>query len=410
MNNASDNQPGTPSLSFDSSTAERRRFPRTNSPSKIAIVDDEPVNVKIVRKHLQIAGYSSFITTTDSKEAIALLTREQPDVVLLDVMMPDVDGIQILQAIRANPKMQLTPVLILTASTDSETKLKALNAGATDFLAKPVDPSDLLPRIRNSLIVKAHHDHLANYSEQLEREVQLRTFELEISRKQVIHCLARAAENRDDNTGRHVLRVGRYASILARELGFDDEAATVLGLAAQLHDVGKIGLPDAVLLKKGKLTEEEYDIVKRHCDIGHAIVQPVPADDEAVSPISPDSAATQAPQPSRHLLLEMAARIAWTHHERWDGTGYPRGLKGNDIPIEGRITSVADVFDALSSSRPYKPAYPPTQCFTMMAEGRGTQFDPAVLDALMRRADDIIRIQQEQADALPAAAASSKAA
>lgn len=358
--------------------------------------------MKIVRKHLQIAGYSNFITTTDSKDAIALLQRELPDVVLLDVMMPDVDGIQILQAIRASPTMQLTPVLILTASTDAETKLKALNAGASDFLAKPVDPSDLLPRIRNALIVKAHHDHLANYSEQLEREVQLRTMELEMSHRQVVHCLARAAENRDDNTGRHVLRVGRYASILARELGFDEEGAATLGLAAQLHDVGKIGLPDSVLLKKGKLTDEEYEIVKRHCHIGHAIVQPVPTDDGGVSSIAPDSAAVQTPQPSRHLLLEMAARIALTHHERWDGTGYPRGLAGEAIPIEGRITSVADVFDALSSSRPYKPAYPPEKCFAIMAEGNGTQFDPKILAALMRRRAEVVRIQQEHADTIPA--------
>jgi putative two-component system response regulator len=173
--------------------------------------------------------------------------------------------------------------------------------------------------------------------------------------------------------------VGSYCEILARELGFDENAARMLGLAAQLHDVGKIGLPDSVLLKQGKLTPAEYDVVKRHCDIGLAIVRPM------------DGA-------NSHLLLDMAARIAHCHHERWDGTGYPRGLAGAAIPIEARITSVADVFDALSRSRPYKPAFPIERCMAMLEEGRNTQFDPAVLDAIVRRSDDVIEIASKRAD------------
>jgi putative two-component system response regulator len=347
--------------------------------ARIAIVDDARINIQFVRRHLQNAGYTNFVTTTDSTQTMALLQAERPDVVLLDIMMPQVDGIQILQWVRGDPALHLTPVLILTASTDTETKLRALQAGATDFLAKPVDPSDLLPRIRNALIVKAHQDHLASYSEELERQVRLRTAELEASRLQVVHCLARAAEFRDDITGAHVLRVGSYCEILARELGFDENAARMLGLAAQLHDVGKIGLPDSVLLKQGKLTPAEYDVVKRHCDIGLAIVRPM------------DGA-------NSHLLLDMAARIAHCHHERWDGTGYPRGLAGAAIPIEARITSVADVFDALSRSRPYKPAFPIERCMAMLEEGRNTQFDPAVLDAIVRRSDDVIEIASKRAD------------
>jgi putative two-component system response regulator len=341
--------------------------------ARIAIVDDERINIQFALRHLQNAGYENVVTTTDSTNAMAMFRAERPDVVLLDIVMPQVDGIEILESVRGDAVLRLTPVLILTASTDVQTKLRALHAGATDFLAKPVDPSDLLPRIRNALIVKAHQDHLARYSEELERQVRLRTAELEASRLQVVHCLARAAEFRDDITGAHVLRVGRYCEVLAGELGFDENGARMLGLAAQLHDVGKIGLPDSVLLKKGKLTEAEYETVKRHCEIGLAIVRPM------------DGA-------NSHLLLEMAARIAHCHHERWDGTGYPRGLSGAAIPIEARITSVADVFDALSHSRPYKPAFSMDRCMAMLEEGRSRQFDPAVLDAMARRSDEIVEI------------------
>jgi putative two-component system response regulator len=286
--------------------------------------------------------------------------------------------------------------LILTASTDSETKIMALQAGATDFLPKPVDANDLVPRIRNALIVKAHHDHLSRYSEHLEEQVRIRTAELEVSRLQVIQCLARAAEYRDDTTGRHVMRVGKYVGVLAREIGFPDSEIDMLCLAAQLHDVGKIGLPDGILLKPGKLTPEEYAIVKSHCDIGFRIVQPLDENDLRTMKMYYDSSAG-----GESPLLTLAGRIAHTHHERWDGKGYPRGLAGESIPIEGRITSVADVFDALTTSRPYKDAYTPEKALAIMEEGRGSQFDPNVLDALLRRMPEILAIHGEHSD-LPA--------
>jgi putative two-component system response regulator len=363
--------------------------------AKIAIIDDEPINIKVARKYLQGVGYREFITTTESVTAMQLISREKPDVVLLDVMMPQVDGIQILQAIRADPALAHIPVLILTASTDSDTKRRALESGATDFLAKPVDPSDLIPRIRNALIVKAHHDHLSRYSEQLERQVRLRTVELEASRLQVIHCLARAAEYRDDTTGRHVIRVGRYTTLLARELGFADTDAEMLGLAAQLHDVGKIGLPDAILLKPGPLLPEEFTIVKRHCEIGHGIVQPLQDEDWHALKTCADSGLASA---GENTILLTAARIALTHHEKWDGSGYPRGLSREAIPVEGRITAVADVFDALTSARSYKPAMPPELAVQTMEKGRSAHFDPNILDAMLRRLDDFLKVLAEQAD------------
>jgi putative two-component system response regulator len=367
------------------------------STARVAIVDDEPINIKVARKYLQAAGYSHFITTTDSTTALALLAAERPDVVLLDIMMPEVDGIQVLSAIRAHKDLCHLPVLILTASTDAQTKSRALNAGATDFLPKPFDPSDLLPRIRNALTVKAHHDHLERYSEDLERQVRARTIELELSRLQVVYCLARAAEYRDDTTGRHVIRVGRYAGRLAREIGFSQVDAATLGLAAQLHDVGKIGLPDSILLKPASLTPEEYEIVKKHCDIGQHIVQPL-SDTEWKSLRQCSETDFSVNTPSGDPLLVMIANIARSHHERWDGTGYPRHLKGEQIPLESRITSVADVFDALTTRRPYKPAFEIPKVMEMIAQGRGTQFDPQVVDALTRCLDDILLIRKEQAD------------
>ena len=365
--------------------------------AKIAIVDDEPINIKIVRKHLQVAGYQNFVTTSDAPAAAGMILREQPDVVLLDVMMPQVDGIQILRAIRADEQVRHIPVLILTASTDDRTKLSALNAGATDFLAKPVDPNDLAPRIRNALVVKAHHDHLANYSVQLERQVQLRTAELECSWLHVVHGLARAGEYRDDTTGRHVIRVSRYAMALSRELGFDDSTVRMLGTAALLHDVGKIGLPDAILLKPGPLEPAERSIMQRHCEIGGRIIESDGEDKLKEINLVDLASATRQP------LLDLAHSIAMTHHEKWDGTGYTRRLAGEQIPIEGRIVAVADVFDALSSTRPYKAAIPLPKCIEIMEKDRGRHFDPAVLDALHRRMDDVVRIYAENADVRAAA-------
>lgn len=371
--------------------------------AKIAIIDDEPINIKIVRKHLQAVGYENFVATSDSVMAFDLIARERPDVVLLDVMMPTIDGLRILRALRADAQLRHTPVLILTASTDRGTRRDALEAGATDFLAKPVDAEELAPRVRNALIVKAHQDHLAGYSEQLQREVGHRTAELEESRLRVIHCLARAGEFRDDATGRHVARVGRYTTLLARELGFDEAEAEMMGLAALLHDVGKIGIPDSILLKPGPLEPDEREAMKRHCEIGGRIVEP--GDDEAWFALAcrQASRALLGLDDPPHPLLALARSIALTHHEKWDGTGYPRGLAGERIPIEGRIVAVADVFDALSSYRPYKPALAPDRSLEIMARDRGRHFDPAVFDALVRRLNDVLHIHAQHPDGRAAA-------
>ncbi len=372
--------------------------PGTDLLAKIMIVDDEPLNIKVVRKYLQIAGYENFVTTSDAAAALEMIRSECPDLILLDIMMPKVSGLQILEAVRDDASLTHLPVLILTASTDAKTKSTALELGATDFLAKPIDASDLVPRVRNALVVKAHHDHLARYSEHLEHEVQLRTCELEASRLRVVHCLARAAEFRDDDTGRHVIRVGRYTGILARELGFAESHVSTLELAAQLHDVGKIGIPDAILLKPGKLTPDEFRAIQRHCVYGRKIIDPLPEHEDEARRIQ-ERLGVESIAGYGSPLLTMAAEIALTHHERWDGSGYPNHLAGDSIPIEGRVTSVADVFDALSSKRPYKPAFPLEKCLTILKEGSGSQFDANVVNALLKRLGEIVQVQGQLADA-----------
>ncbi len=367
------------------------------SPAKILIVDDEPINIKVARKYLSLAGYSNFAVSTDPSEFMTVLDREKPDLLLLDIMMPGISGLDLLRDLRARKEYTHLPVLILTAMDDSDTKSLALNLGATDFLTKPVDPTELVPRVRNSLVLKAHHDHLQTYAARLEQEVRARTAELEASRQQIIHCLARAAEYRDNETGRHVMRVGRYVGIIARELGFDDSAADMLEQAALLHDVGKIGVPDAILLKPGKLSPDEIECMQKHCGFGKRIFEGMTTQ-ECEAYRAHTTFGSKIVQDCRAPLLDLASRIALTHHEKWDGSGYPLGLAGEDIPLEGRITAVADVFDALSTKRPYKEAFPLEKCFAILEEGRGRHFDPTVLDAFLRRRSEIVRVQVEYAD------------
>lgn len=361
--------------------------------AKILIVDDEPINIESVQKHLRSAGYESFVSTSDARQAIELIRSERPDVVLLGITMPHVHGLDILEVLRGDLQTEHLPVLMLTAGCDEDIRSQAMELGATDFLSKPVRPTELILRIHNALIVKAHHDNLVKYSAQLEHEVQMRTAELAQSREEIIRVLACAAEYRDQETGNHVLRVGRYSAVMAHQLGFERSQAELIGQAAILHDAGKIGISDTILLKPGKLTPDEVEAIKRHCEYGMNILlgNPTRADQKFEGSAGPHGSC-ESP------ILKIAARIAISHHEKWDGTGYPRGLSGESIPIEGRITAVADVFDALSNERPYKEPVPLDECFEMLEEGRSTHFDPRVLDAFFTRTDDIVRIALDLTD------------
>lgn len=364
--------------------------------ARIMIIDDEMINIEIVQAYLEEEGFQNFLTTTDSTTAVDQIRSENPDILLLDINMPQVSGLEILEMMRASKELRLVPAIVLTASNDPEVKLRALRLGASDFLAKPVDPSELMLRVQNVLAVKAYQDHLADYSIKLEKQVMARTQELVLSRQEAIHCLARAGEYRDDDTGHHVTRVGRYARLIAEELGFAPERLDLIEQAAQLHDVGKIGIPDSILHKPGKLDPQEFDLMRTHCDVGRKIINPL-SHEESIRLTTHTSVGMQIMGSTNSPVLKLAAVIAASHHEKWDGNGYPSGIAGTEIPIEARIVAVADVFDALSSSRPYKDAFPIEKCLQILIEGRGTHFDPDVLDAFMRRQDEAISIRAEYA-------------
>lgn len=371
----------------------------------ITIVDDDAYNVLVVRKMLQQAGYTRFATTTDSNCVVDMIRREPPELLLLDIMMPGLSGLEIAQIIRdGEPAISQTPIIVLTASTEREVRNDALRLGVSDFLSKPVDPCELVLRVNNTITAKARFDELSRLSHSLDelvqsktRELEARTRQLEESRRQVIFCLARASEFRDNETGRHVIRVGKYAGLIAEQLGVEPAGCDAIEQAAQLHDVGKIGVPDAVLNKPGKLAPDEYALMQKHCSYGKEIVSVLSAEEDAQARDHTTLGANML-NVDAHPVLKMAARIALTHHEYWDGNGYPLGLAGEDIPLEGRITAVADVFDALSSRRPYKAPLPFQRCMEILEEGRGTQFDPAVLDAFVAVRSRVIEVQIKYSD------------
>src|SRR3972149_4917615 len=244
------------------------------------IVDDEAMNIKILRRLLELEGFTSFVTTSDSPTAVSLIRHEQPDVVLLDLMMPFVSGLDILNEVRGDEAIAFIPIVILTAVTDRETRVRAVELGATDFLNKPIDTSELVPRVWNVLAVKAYQDQVREVNNTLEPAARQRTAELESSRRDLIHCLARAAEYRDDDTGQHVLRVGRYARLVAEALDLPGGFIESFEQAALLHDIGKIGIPDSVLLKPGRLTEDEFAMMQKHPGFGKRILTSYSKDEE----------------------------------------------------------------------------------------------------------------------------------
>ncbi|QDT54356.1 Cyclic di-GMP phosphodiesterase response regulator RpfG [Caulifigura coniformis] len=360
-----------PSLSRSSAVGRLSEI----SHARIAVIDDDLLNVRLIRRHMQMLGFENILGISDSVQALEQLVEFRPDVVLMDLIMPGLSGVELLTQLRAHPVLHDTPVITLTASDDRMIRLKILELGVSDFLSKPVDEMELSTRLRNVIEAKHYRDQLNHSAQSLERAVQRRIRELEASRREVVQCLARAAEYRDDHTGRHVLRVGRYTALLAAAMGMQDVVVEMIELAAQLHDVGKIGIPDQILHKPGRLDADEMTLMRKHADFGWNIIAPMAESDLQAGDDEENSQEGSSP------MLMMAARIAASHHERWDGAGYPRGLAGRDIPLEARLTAVADVFDALSTPRCYKPALPLVQCFEILQSERGRHFDPAVIDA-----------------------------
>lgn len=364
---------------------------------RVMIVHAAVSSLNMLRGHLERAGFRDFVTTADATAALRLLRRERPDVLVLDVALPAGSGLAILHQWRGDPLLRATPLVALLAAPDGATKQHVLALGVTDYLTTPVDPHDLLLRVRNALITKYYQDQLMQQARRLEEAVLKRTAELAASREEVILCLARAGEFRDNETGNHVVRVGKYVGIIARQLGYKEEHVQVLEQAAQLHDVGKIGIPDEILHKPDKLAPDEFELMQKHCLFGRKIMERMPPHEWERLRKHAELGARMLHVPSSPVL-SVAALIALTHHERWDGAGYPLGLAGEDIPIEGRMTAVADVFDALSTRRSYKSPVPRRECFDMMELERGKHFDPRVLDAFFRGRREIVQVQLECAD------------
>ena len=327
--------------------------------ARIVVVDDRPDNVMVLEHLLAGWRHPNVFGTSASREAVALIERVEPDLVLLDLQMPQPDGYEIMRRLEARIRgSDQLPVLVLTADISTEAKRRALTLGARDFLTKPFDPDEVRMRVDNLLELRQAHLQLREQNVSLEHRVSARTTELERARAETLERLSLAAEFRDDDTGQHAARVGRTVAMLAERLSLSEPEVTRLRRAAPLHDIGKIGIPDSILLKNGRLARSEFERMKEHTVIGAEIVAGSSSD-----------------------VLELSAVIARTHHEHWDGGGYPNGLAGDEIPLAGRLTAVADVFDALTHERPYKPAWPVGDAVAEMRRLRGTQFDPAVLDA-----------------------------
>jgi len=328
--------------------------------ARILIVDDEPANVELLKRLLERSGFVHLHSTNDPREAAPLFKDLAPDLVLLDLHMPHMNGLQVIDELNGMGHATYLPILMLTGDMTQEARREALSRGAKDFVNKPFHADEVLLRIRTLLETRFLYLQIQSQNQVLEAKVQERTQELEAAQIEIIERLARAAEFRDDNTGQHTERVGQMAALVAQEAGMPAAQVALIRRAAPLHDVGKIGIPDAVLLKLGKLTDEEFALVKTHTTIGARILSG-----------------------SRFGLLKLAEEIALCHHERWDGSGY-EGLAGEHIPLPGRIVAVADVFDALTQKRPYKAAWPIGDAVAEIERQRHRQFDPAVVDAFLR--------------------------
>ncbi|HIJ37625.1 MAG TPA: two-component system response regulator [Rhodospirillaceae bacterium] len=332
-------------------------------PQTILVVDDTPENIDVVTGALR-HDYRVRAALSGERALVIAASEPRPDIILLDVMMPVMDGYEVLRRLKDNPLTQQTPVIFVTALSDQVDEQKGLQLGAVDYISKPISPAILQARVKT-------HLSLHQQNRDLTLKVKERTEELVRIRTEIIRRLGRAAEFRDNETGLHVIRMSHYARLIARAMGLGEEWSELLFLSAPMHDVGKIGIPDGVLLKSAKLDPEEWVIMRRHPIIGAEIMGEDPSE-----------------------LMRMSREIALAHHEKWDGSGYPRGLAGSDIPLSARIVAVADVFDALTTARPYKAAWSVEDAVALVKTASGSHFEKATVEAFLAVLKDILAVME----------------
>lgn len=339
---------------------------------RIVIIDDVEANLLVLQHFITQLNESHDVRAyTDPLQALSDCQTEVPDLVIVDYMMPELDGIEFIQRFRATPGRADIPLLVVTANDELEVRYRALEAGANDFLTKPLDKVEFKARMRNMLGLRASQKRLEDRASWLAEEVLKATDEIVRRERETIIRLSKAAEFRDPETGGHIQRMAHYSWMIAVRLGLPLEQQQLILEAAPMHDVGKVGIPDYILLKPGRLEPAEFEIMKQHAAIGHQIL-----------------AGSSSP------LLSVAATIAMSHHEKYDGSGYPYGLVGESIPLVGRIVAVADVFDALTSPRPYKLAWSVDSAVDFMRAQRGTHFDPQCVDVFLERFDEVLAVRE----------------
>ena len=343
--------------------------------NRIAIVDDSDINLTLLSALVRRLGDCEPLLFQESPKGLSWCLENEPDLIIVDYMMPEIDGIEFIARLRQTVGREDVPVLMITANDDKEVRYEALQKGATDFLNKPVDRIEFSARVRNMLALGSSRKKLADRAEWLAEEVRKATAAVHAREQELLFRMSRAAEFRDPETGAHIQRMAYYSRLIAGRLGLSAELQELILQAAPMHDVGKIGIPDYILLKPGKLTPEEYNAMKRHTVIGHELLSG-----------------------SESKVLQTAAVIAVSHHERYDGAGYPYGMRGEAIPLLGRIVAVADVFDALTSVRPYKDAWSLERSEAYLRENRGAHFDPVCVDAFFAAWDEVLGIHSRYQD------------
>lgn len=349
----------------------------------VLVVDDLIENTMVLKGFIKPLGFD-VIVAQSGEEALEKIEAQPPDIILLDLMMPGMSGFDVTERLKENPDTRHIPIIIITGLSDPDANVKAIKAGADDFLIKPFDRILLEARVRASFKTKRLQDEILQHRRELEVRVRERTRQVELTREVALFSLARLAESRDAETGDHLERIRCYVRIIAEEMAgwgrFDSQMTghfvEEIYLSSPLHDIGKVGIPDRILLKPGPLTDAEFAIMKTHSLIGGDALRD--ADYEA----------------GQNSFLAMGRDIAYYHHERWDGKGYPNGLKGGDIPFAARIVTLADVYDALTSRRPYKEAFSHERAREIILAGADKQFDPDVVEAFLRREKDFIKVRK----------------